>query len=127
MEFEHFALNVPDPKAMAAWYVQHCRMRVARALDEPPFTHFLADESGRLVLEIYTNTDAPMPDYPAGHPQSFHFAFAEPDIVAVKDRLLAAGALLVEGLCLDDGSQIFMLRDPWGIPLQLCKRATPLA
>ena len=28
MIFEHFALNVPDPQAMAQWYVAHCGMRV---------------------------------------------------------------------------------------------------
>jgi len=26
----------------------------------------------------------------------------------------------------DDGTRLIMLRDPWGLALQLCKRATPL-
>ena len=25
-----------------------------------------------------------------------------------------------------DGSRLIMLRDPWGLPLQLCKRSNPL-
>ena len=32
MDIEHFALNVPDPVAAAAWYVEHLGMRVQRSL-----------------------------------------------------------------------------------------------
>ena len=49
MDIEHLALNVPDPVGMAAWYVEHLGMRVLRKLDAAPFTHFLADGSGRVV------------------------------------------------------------------------------
>ena len=48
MKFEHFGINVPDPVAMAAWYVKHFQMKVLRAMKEDPYTHFLADESGRV-------------------------------------------------------------------------------
>ena len=44
MKFEHFALNVPDPRALAAWYVRHAGWQIARAQLEAPFKHFLADE-----------------------------------------------------------------------------------
>jgi len=42
------------------------------------------------------------------------------------ERLLAAGATLADNQRLPDGTHLVMLRDPWGVPLQLCKRATPL-
>ena len=126
MQFEHFALNVPDPVAMASWYVEHCAMRAVVSMDEAPYTRFLADEGGRVVVEIYSNPAAPVPEYAALDPLCFHFAFAVPDAAAVRDRLLAAGASLDVEHRLDDGSHLVMLRDPWGVPLQLCNRAVPL-
>jgi len=126
MEFEHYGINVPDAAAMAQWYVEHCGMRVLRALAEPPHTHFLADATGRPVMEIYTNLDAPVPNFAEVPPLCFHCAFEADDPAADKKRLLAAGAKLLQDQVLEDGSHIVALRDPWGVPLQLCRRATRL-
>ena len=52
MDIEHVALNVPDPVRMAAWYVEHLSLRVLRKQEQTPFTHFLADRAGRVVLEL---------------------------------------------------------------------------
>jgi len=49
---------------------------------------------------------------------------ADPD--ADTKTLVSAGATLVQDLHLDDGSHLVMLRDPWGLALQLCKRAVPM-
>jgi catechol 2,3-dioxygenase-like lactoylglutathione lyase family enzyme len=125
MRFEHFALNVSEPNKMADWYVSHCRMRVVRSTAEAPFTHFLADEGGRVVLEIYRNPKASVPDYAGRHPLEFHFALAVSDAEAVKERLIEAGAVLVEEVKPADGSHLVMLRDPFGVPLQLCQRSQP--
>ncbi len=126
MKFEHVGLNVPDAKAMADWLIRHAGMRAVRRMDEPPHTAFLADATGRVVLEIYTNPKAPIPDYSREEPLRYHFAMATDDPGADKERLVAAGAALVGEDRFDDGSWLVMLRDPWGIPLQLCKRATPM-
>jgi glyoxylase I family protein len=125
MRFEHFALNVSEPKKMADWYVSHCRMSVVRSMAEAPFTHFLADEGGRVMLEIYCNPKAHVPDHAARHPLEFHFALAVPDAEAEKQRLILAGATLVEEVKPADGSHLVMLRDPFGVPLQLCQRSQP--
>src|SRR4051812_25524674 len=92
MNIEHVALNVADPVAMAEWYTQHLGMRVVRRLTEAPFTHFLADESGRVVIEIYHHTKAQIPDYAALDPLVLHLAFTAPDIRSTQDRLVQAGA-----------------------------------
>ena len=126
MKFEHFALNVPDSQAMAQWYVDHCAMRIVFATETLPFARFLADATGRTVLEIYSNPAVPVPDYFAQPALVFHFAFQVQDIDAIHGALIAAGAMEVEQLDLEDGSRIIMLRDPWGVPLQLCQRANPL-
>ena len=126
MQFEHFAINVPDAAAMAQWYVEHCRMRVVRAMTEEPHTHFLADEGGRVVMEIYSNPSAPAMDFSAHDPLVFHFAFAVSDPGPLSQKLIAAGASPADDVTLDDGSHLIMLRDPWGVPLQLCERTTPM-
>lgn len=126
MIFEHFALNVKDPVNMAKWYVDNCEMKIVRSLDKAPFTHFLSDRTGRVVLEIYANNAAKFPDHLSAHPLEFHFAYMVDDTASLKNKLLNAGATLEEDLKLDDGSNLIMLRDPFGICLQLCKRANPM-
>lgn len=126
MEFEHFALNVPDAEAMANWYVNNCHMSVALFIKGEPDVYFLADKEGRVMMELYSNPIDRIPDYSAQHPLRFHFAFDTPDALGMKDKLLKAGATFVKEDTSDDGSYVVMLRDPWGLPLQLCKRAVRL-
>ena len=127
MYFEHAALNVPDPRAMAAWYVKHCGLHIVRSIDVSPYMHFLADATGRVILELYNNPIAPVPDYTQQHPLAQHFAYAVKDAGKEKDRLIEAGASLISDSGLSDvNTRLVMLRDPWGIALQLCQRGTPL-
>lgn len=125
MKFEHFALNVPEPIEQARWYVRHLHFQIVRAGEEPPFAHFLADQTGRVVVELYRNPASPIPDYHAMHPLSFHFAMVATDAAAERARLEVAGATLLSEDTVPDGSVIVMMRDPWGLPLQLCQRAEP--
>lgn len=126
LNLEHIACNVADPEAMGAWYVEHLGMRVVRRPGDPSRIHFLADAAGRAVIEIYCNPADPIPEYGAMHPLRFHVAFASPDPDAARAALVAAGATLVDDRSAPDGSRLLMLRDPWGMPLQLCRRTTPL-
>ncbi|TFG71406.1 MAG: VOC family protein [Anaerolineales bacterium] len=127
MYFEHAALNVPDPRAMAAWYIKNCGLNIVKSIDVPPYMHFLADATGRVILEIYANPKAPIPDYASQEPLMLHIAYAVEDAGTAKDALLAAGATLCsDSGASEDGTRLVMLRDPWGIPLQLCQRGTPL-
>ncbi|TVR40123.1 MAG: VOC family protein [Planctomycetota bacterium] len=125
MRFEHIALNVAEPQAMAAWYVQHLGLRVRMAMDQPPYGHFLVDDGGIMMLELYYNPNAPCPDPGARHHSELHLALHSSDAVADTQRLCAAGASHVEWVHPDDGSCISMLRDPWGLAWQLCQRAQP--
>jgi catechol 2,3-dioxygenase-like lactoylglutathione lyase family enzyme len=126
LNVEHFACNVSDPVAMAAWYTEHLGMRVVRRVETPPYIHFIADANLRVVIEIYSNPADAIPDYKSMHPLRFHLAFAADDPAAVKAALVSAGATFVDEQTLGDGSRLVMLRDPWGLALQLVKRATPL-
>lgn len=127
MNIEHFALNIAEPVAAAEWYIRHLGLRVLRALTESPFTHFLADGAGRTVVEIYAHPKASVPDYRAMDPLIFHIAFATVDVRGERQRLLAAGATSAgEVTETPAGDVMTFLRDPWGVPLQLVKRAAPL-
>jgi|ERR1017187_199930 glyoxylase I family protein len=125
MKFEHFALNVEDARATVQWYTSHLGLRIARTRPDAPYTSFLADESGRVIMEIYSNPAAPVPDYASAHPLCFHVAFVADDPNATRIRLLAAGAKAAYEETLPDGSFLIMLRDPWGLPIQLVRRNTP--
>lgn len=126
MKIEHFAINVSDPNAVAAWYVEHCGMNIARKLDAAPFTHFLTDSSGSVMVEIYNNPSDEVPDYRSMNPLILHLAFVSVDPDADRARLEAAGATFAEEVKPDDGSHLVMLRDPWGLSIQLCKRGVPM-
>jgi len=128
MKIEHVALNVPNPVQAAAWYVEHLGMRIVKSANESPYIHFLADQSGHSLLEMYNNPAAAVPDYAAMSPLILHIAFAVDDLEATRTRLLAAGATPEGEIThVANGDQLAMLRDPWGVPLQLAKRGRPLS
>jgi glyoxylase I family protein len=124
MHIEHFAYIVADPPAVAAWYVRQFGWQVKRSEDKSPFTHFLADSSGQIMVEIYNNPAAKVPDYSSMHPLVLHIGFVcGPDLDNVRDSLLAAGATDAGGIIVTPlGDQLAMLRDPWGMAIQLCNR-----
>lgn len=126
MKLEHVALLVADPVAVARWYEEHLGMRVVRAGEAPGHARFLADEAGASVLEIYAGTE-PVPEYAAMDPQLLHVAFATADVEATRARLIQAGAVPVGDVVVTPtGDRFAMLRDPWGLALQLAGRARPL-
>jgi glyoxylase I family protein len=127
MDIEHVALNVVDPVQMAAWYVEHLDMRVLRKLEQAPFTHFIADASGRVVLELYYHGKATMPNYEALDPLSLHLAFRTDDVAAERQRLLAVGANPAGDIVTtESGDVMTFLRDPWSVTIQLVKRVRPM-
>jgi glyoxylase I family protein len=127
MKIEHSAWTVEDPVAAADWYVEHLGMQIVRANDAPAYAHFLADATGRILLEIYNNPKVQCPDYRNTDPLIIHLAFAVDDVPAERDRLLAAGATVADEVTTTDaGDEMCMLRDPWGFPIQILKRAEPM-
>ena len=104
----------------------------ASSLDQiGPLTKDVADAA--LLLGVIaghaprdsTSAQVPVPDYAAQHPLVLHFAVVAADARAECQRLEKAGARLFLEEPLPDGSRLIMMRDPWGVPLQLCQRAQP--
>ncbi|MCK4752607.1 MAG: VOC family protein [Planctomycetes bacterium] len=127
MKIEHLALQVTDPVAMADWYCKNLGFTVKRSADAPVPVRFIADNSGNTILEIYNNPKAPMPDYSSMDPLLLHIAFACENIPEVFQNLKAAGAKEISAPeFLDNGDHLAMLRDPWGLAVQLVNRSNPL-
>lgn len=126
MKLEHFALNVEDPIKMAEWYVQHLKLKIVRQTKTSPFTTFMADSSGRVMIEIYNNPSVKVPDYQKMDPLVMHLAFVSKNPDVDRTNLVSAGATLESEIKLEDDSHLIMLRDPWGVPVQLCKRTIKL-
>ena len=121
------AINVEDPLAMARWYVEHLGFTVKRHFVDPPYIHFLADDSGTVMIEIYGNPDAPVPPYRETNPLVLHLALVSDDVQADLTRLEAAGATRVGDIqSTPQGDQLAMLQDPWGFAIQLVKRESPM-
>ena len=127
IRLEHVALNVNDPAAMADWYAENLDMVIVWKGDAPGNGRFVADAGRNVMLELYHNTDVMIPEYPLIDWHVFHVAFLVDDIEAVRARLIKAGATPdTEITTKDNGDQMMMLRDPWGVALQFFKRAQPM-
>lgn len=126
MKIEHTAFNAEDPVQMARWYVEHLGLTVKRRMSEAPYAHFLADDSGTVMIEIYANKDVPLPDYRNMNPSELHLAFVSEDVHADTVRLKNAGASVVADVHQLGDDTFAMLRDPWGLPVQLVTRATAM-
>lgn len=126
MKIEHFAYQVEDPAAVADWYGENLGFTVKRGADAPVPVRFLADESGEVMLEIYNNPKVTTPDYSSMDPLILHLAFVCADVPGAIARLTDAGATLVLTENTPAGDELAMLRDPWGLAIQLCRRAQPM-
>ena len=127
MIFEHFAINVTDPVSVANWYVDHLEMQIVRQGEAPTHMHFLADSTGRVVIELYNNPPDLIPDYATQDPQVLHMAFAVDEMTTTIARLKAAGATVFSDPGeTPAGDTLAMIRDPWGFAIQLTQRATSM-
>lgn len=113
MRIEHAGIQVKDPAAMADWYVAQLGFKCVRSADTPVPVRFIADESGRVMLEVYHNPDIGVPDYAVMDPLHLHVAFVRNDPGGTAKRLVRAGAALVSGPEIQpNGDELVMLRDP---------------
>lgn len=124
MKIEHFAYQTDHPAEAGDWYCKHLGFTIRRGADAPVPVRFLADETRQVMLEIYNNPKVTTPDYGSMDPLLLHIAFVCEDVPAATERLTEAGATLVSGPeVLETGDELAMLRDPWGLAIQLAKRA----
>ncbi len=127
IHFEHTALNVSAPVEMARWYAANLDMKIVREGPPPINARFIADRDGHTMIEVYTNPPDAIPDYASMDPLQLHLAFMVDDVDAIRSRLIAAGATSVGDVTVTPaGDRLAMLRDPWGLAVQLVHRADPM-
>jgi uncharacterized glyoxalase superfamily protein PhnB len=122
--FEHIAINVEDPLAVADWYCKNLGMKVKFEGDPPNNIRFISDSYDRMMFELYGNADADKLDFNSMDMLTLHIAFTVDDVKGTCDRLIEAGAKMDKEITVNDsGDEIATLRDPWGLPIQFVKRA----
>jgi catechol 2,3-dioxygenase-like lactoylglutathione lyase family enzyme len=126
MKIEHIAFNVKHPLEVSDWYEEHLGMKVVKKMTTSPYMIFLSDDSGKAMIELYNNPAAEILDYANQDPLMVHLAFVSENPEEEKERLQKAGAVLVSDDILEDGTRLLMMRDPWGLAIQFCKRAHPM-
>jgi glyoxylase I family protein len=124
---EHVALNVSAPVEMARWYAANLDMQIVREGPPPINSRFIADAGGHTMIEVYTNPPDAVPDYTSMDPLQLHLAFMVDDVEAIRSRLIEAGATPVDTVTVTvAGDRLAILRDPWGLAIQLVCRANPM-
>ena len=127
IRLEHVALNVENPAGMAKWWCENLGMKIVRKGPPPVNMYFISDAGGNMMLEIYHNPPDAVPDYRSMNPLMLHIAFMVDDVKGTCRKLVAAGATVAsEATVTDSGDELAMLRDPWGVPIQIVKRANPM-
>ena len=117
---EHVAIRVPDPGAFVAWWTGNLGFHVT--MKRPGGSAFIADSNGHVAFEVYgPDKDHPAPDYRAADILRLHFGFTSEDVDADIRRLVDAGAKL-EIHNVTSGFEEAVLRDPFGLVIQLVKR-----
>ena len=127
IRMEHLEFNVLDTHKKAKWYEENLDMKVMREGGAPTFNMFISDPEHNMMMELNQNTDFPVLDFWKISHMATHFAFTVNDIQAVKKKLIAAGAKLVEDINKTPGGDlVIMMRDPWGLPIQFVHRIDPM-
>lgn len=123
MKIEHFAFNIQDAKGMVQWYHEYC-MPIWVEREEPVYCAFLGEAP--TLVEIYSNPTAAYFEPVRMAPLTCHLAFFSETLAEDRDRLVNAGATLLSGEIDSEGYGLLMLRCPWGLSIQLCKRKEAL-
>ncbi len=127
VKIEHLAWNVEDPISVARWYVENLGFTIKRQIDAPPWIHFLADDSGTVMLELYGNPAIDVHGFADIPAMGLHLALVTDDIEADMARLTEAGGSPDGEINANEsGDRLGMIRDPWGFCLQLVQRAVPM-
>ena len=125
--FEHIAINVPDPEAMAKWYTNNLGMKIVRGGFAPNASAFIADSGMHMMLELLHDVGHPVFESGKIHHTSMHFAFITPNIAKTEEQLLKAGAAISDSVRKTaSGDQVMTLRDPWGFAIQFVERIKPM-
>ena len=124
---QHIGFNVYNPIEVSNWYIQNLGMKLIRQGNAPEHVTFIADSGNNMEIEFYNKEKFHKIEFQKIDVLTFHFAFLTDNINLIESKLITAGAKLVEKTTkTPTGDKVAMLRDPWGMPLQLVQRSNPM-
>ncbi len=127
MNIEHIGFLSHEPIQMGQWYKDNLGFRII-IVDgsDSDGVVFLEDDNGT-VLEIGNLPGISPVDFRLHHPLSFHLAIECLSPENEAKRLVEAGAELVgESLKNAHKGEKILVRDPWGLTIQLLNRKIKL-
>ena len=129
MTIEHVAFVVGDPEAAVAWYCEHLGLREVRRGGGGDI--FVSDETGQVILQFedarLVDSERDCAAYAGKDARILHMAFCTENVAELREKLLAVGATEEGGVIVtEDGDEMTLLRDPWGLPFQLVRRKVPM-
>lgn len=119
--FEHVAINVDNPKAVADWYAQYLGLVIVSASKK---MIFVRDAGGHFMFELYSKPEAKGSYASLSHASS-HVAFAVDDAEAMSKKMVEGGAKILNAFTNPVGDRVVNMRDPWGNMLQVIHRVKP--
>jgi len=127
MKIEHIGYMIEDPVSAAEWYEANLGFKIVRKGGTPSNARFLTDSFGKVMVEIYNNPAASVPDYYSMDPLVLHLALTCDDVKETREKLINAGGTPYGDINItESGDTIAIVRDPWGFPVQLVRRAEPM-
>jgi glyoxylase I family protein len=127
MKIEHIGLCIENPISAAEWWVANLGFRFLRKLGtDAGGAAFIADHQGT-VLEFAKLEEVPSLDLGKLEFIQLHFALECQDTMEEARRLEKVGAILVgESPRNAYKNEKLIIKDPWGICIQLIHREDPL-
>jgi catechol-2,3-dioxygenase len=121
VRFEHIAINVEDPKAVADWYVKYVDLKI---ISESKKMIFVGDSDHHCMFELYKKTDVKGSYSDLSHDAS-HVAFTTDNAAQLSSKMVEGGARLIHQFTSPAGDTVINMTDPWGNNLQVIQRVKP--
>jgi glyoxylase I family protein len=126
MYVEHMGICVGHPFEMADWYVRNFDFEILKKSGtKDDGVVFIGDGKGNTVLELYNAPGTGKINFSSLTPLQFHIAIEVESPYEKSLELEKAGAK-IEGKPVSDNDWKYMVRDPWGLTLQILNRQPKL-
>ncbi len=124
IKFEHIAFLLPNPGKAVEWYCSNLDMKI---VNKGKGSIFVTDSARNIMLEFLINNEVKPLNFRKINVLSLHIAFHTKNAEMLKKKLIGNDATVESDLTTtDSGDKIMILRDPWGIPIQLVERKNPI-
>jgi len=109
---------------MGKWYEENLGFKIIHTHgNDKDGVNFLYDEKSGFLLELFRSPDAGILEFSYMRPITFHLAIDCKDPLALAKQLESHGAKIIEGSHnIDHDSEKILIKDPWGMTLQLINR-----